>query len=172
MEAAEFCINIRTLDELVQRQGSLPVTSPAGALPTGFGVSASPSKKVSWSIPESHPQSCLCTGVVVDGEEIEADAVVIAMGPWSGQAAKWLPVPSITGQKYASIVLRPEEEISNHMLFLSYKTSSGWASHHPKQCSPSFSTPASSTCMSSHIARSNSWAWQSCWVVWEASWSN
>ena len=66
-------------------------------------------------------------GVVVDGEEVEADAVVIAMGPWSGQAAKWLPVPDITGQKYASIVLRPEEEISNHMLFLSYKTASGKA---------------------------------------------
>ncbi len=64
-------------------------------------------------------------GVVVDGEEVAADAVVIAMGPWSGQAAKWLPVPDITGQKYASIVLRPEEEISNHMLFLSYRTSSG-----------------------------------------------
>lgn len=65
------------------------------------------------------------TGVVVDGEEVEADAVVIAMGPWSGQAAKWLPVPNITGQKYASIVLRPDEDISNHMLFLSYKTNSG-----------------------------------------------
>lgn len=65
------------------------------------------------------------TGVVVDGEEVAADAVVIAMGPWSGQAAKWLPVPDITGQKYASIVLRPQEDISNHMLFLSYKTSSG-----------------------------------------------
>lgn len=61
----------------------------------------------------------------MDGEELAADAVVIAMGPWSGQAAKWLPVPDITGQKYASIVLRPQEEISNHMLFLSYKTSSG-----------------------------------------------
>lgn len=68
---------------------------------------------------------CVSAGVVVDGEEIEADAVVIAMGPWSGQAAKWLPVPDITGQKYASIVLRPEEDISNHMLFLSYRTSSG-----------------------------------------------
>ena len=65
------------------------------------------------------------TGVVVDGEEVAADAVVIAMGPWSGLAAKWLPIPSITGQKYASIVLRPQEEISNHMLFLSYRTSSG-----------------------------------------------
>ena len=63
--------------------------------------------------------------MVVDGEHIEADAVVIAMGPWSGQAAKWLPVPNITGQKYASIVLRPDEDISNHMLFLSYRTSSG-----------------------------------------------
>lgn len=29
----------------------------------------------------------------MDGEVIPADAVVIAMGPWSGQAAKWgLPV--------------------------------------------------------------------------------
>ena len=63
----------------------------------------------------------------MDGEEVEADAVVIAMGPWSGLAAKWLPVPDITGQKYASIVLRPEQEISNHMLFLSYKTTSGKA---------------------------------------------
>ena len=70
---------------------------------------------------------CGGAGVVVDGEEVKADAVVIAMGPWSGQAAKWLPVPDISGQKYASIVLRPEEEISNHMLFLSYKTTSGKA---------------------------------------------
>lgn len=69
--------------------------------------------------------SSVCAGVVVDGEEIAADSVVIAMGPWSGLAAKWLPLPSITGQKYASIVLRPDEDISNHMLFLSYRTSSG-----------------------------------------------
>ena len=74
------------------------------------------------------------TGVVVDGEEIAADAVVIAMGPWSGQAAKWLPIPSITGQKYASIVLRPEQEITNHMLFLSYKTSSGTSSYAKLGC--------------------------------------
>lgn len=72
---------------------------------------------------------CGNAGVVVDGEQVEADAVVIAMGPWSGQAAKWLPVPDITGQKYASIVLRPEEDISNHMLFLSYKTTSGRAAY-------------------------------------------
>jgi glycine/D-amino acid oxidase-like deaminating enzyme len=30
-------------------------------------------------------------GVEVDGEAIEGDAVVIAMGPWSILAAAWLP---------------------------------------------------------------------------------
>lgn len=40
---------------------------------------------------------------------VPADAVVIAMGPWSGQAAKWgLPVPAVSGQKATSIVLRPQ----------------------------------------------------------------
>ena len=35
-------------------------------------------------------------GVEVDGEVMPADAVVVAMGPWSGQAAKWgLPVPVV-----------------------------------------------------------------------------
>ena len=35
-------------------------------------------------------------GVEVDGEVMPADAVVVAMGPWSGQAAKWgLPIPAV-----------------------------------------------------------------------------
>jgi 2-polyprenyl-6-methoxyphenol hydroxylase-like FAD-dependent oxidoreductase len=35
-----------------------------------------------------------CRGVVLaDGETVEADAVVIAMGPWSVLAARWLPLP-------------------------------------------------------------------------------
>ena len=32
-------------------------------------------------------------GVEIDGEMVEADAVVIAMGPWSILAARWLPLP-------------------------------------------------------------------------------
>lgn len=41
---------------------------------------------------------------------IPADVVVIAMGPWSGEAASsWgLPVPRITGQKAHSIIIQPE----------------------------------------------------------------
>lgn len=36
------------------------------------------------------------SGVEVDGEGVPADAIVVAMGPWSGQAAKWgLPVPAV-----------------------------------------------------------------------------
>ncbi len=31
------------------------------------------------------------TGVVVDGAVLEADAVVVAMGPWSILACGWLP---------------------------------------------------------------------------------
>ncbi|KAI8463654.1 MAG: hypothetical protein J3K34DRAFT_140100 [Monoraphidium minutum] len=49
------------------------------------------------------------TGVEVEGAGlVEADAVVIALGPWSGQAAAWLPqLPRVGGQKAHSVVLRP-----------------------------------------------------------------
>lgn len=65
-------------------------------------------------------------GVEVDGEVVPADAVVIAMGPWSGQATKWgLPVPAVSGQKATSIVLRPQADISADMLFLEYRNKDG-----------------------------------------------
>ena len=43
-------------------------------------------------------------GVEVDGGVIEADAVVIAMGPWSILAARWLPLPAVFGYKGHSLV--------------------------------------------------------------------
>ncbi|MBO0739382.1 MAG: FAD-binding oxidoreductase [Alphaproteobacteria bacterium] len=43
-------------------------------------------------------------GVKVDGETIEGDAVVIAMGPWSILAAEWLPLPDVYGLKGHSLV--------------------------------------------------------------------
>jgi glycine/D-amino acid oxidase-like deaminating enzyme len=65
-------------------------------------------------------------GVEVDGEVLPADAVVVAMGPWSGQAADWgLPVPRVSGQKATSILLRPAADISADMLFLEYRNKSG-----------------------------------------------
>src|SRR5438067_1722187 len=43
-------------------------------------------------------------GVEVDGEIVEGDAVVIAMGPWSILAARWLPLPAVFGLKGHSLV--------------------------------------------------------------------
>lgn len=44
------------------------------------------------------------SGAVVDGAGIAADAVVIAMGPWSVLACQWLPLPAIHGLKGHSLV--------------------------------------------------------------------
>jgi glycine/D-amino acid oxidase-like deaminating enzyme len=44
------------------------------------------------------------TGAVIDGEAVAADAVVIALGPWSILAAAWLPLPAVYGLKGHSIV--------------------------------------------------------------------
>lgn len=42
--------------------------------------------------------------VTVDGESLAADAVVIAMGPWSILASAWLPLPAVHGLKGHSVV--------------------------------------------------------------------
>ena len=43
-------------------------------------------------------------GVEVDGRVVEADAVVIAMGPWSLLAANWMVLPAVFGQRSPSVV--------------------------------------------------------------------
>jgi glycine/D-amino acid oxidase-like deaminating enzyme len=65
------------------------------------------------------------TGVVVDGEVIEGDAVVIAMGPWSVLAAEWLPMPMIYGLKGHSLVFRTRRPVSPHALFVEYEAADG-----------------------------------------------
>jgi len=65
------------------------------------------------------------TGVVVDGEVVEGDAVVIAMGPWSVLAAQWLPLPMIYGLKGHSLVFRSRAPISPHALFVEYEAEDG-----------------------------------------------
>ena len=65
-------------------------------------------------------------GVKVDGETIPADKVIIAMGPWSGEAAKWVPsAPMISGQKAHSILVRPTEPVGPDCLFTQFHNSSG-----------------------------------------------
>ena len=64
--------------------------------------------------------------MTVDGETIPADKVIIAMGPWSGDAAMWLPkVPTISGQKAHSILVRPTQPIGAECLFTQFQNSSG-----------------------------------------------
>ena len=64
-------------------------------------------------------------GVRVDGTEIAADAVVIAMGPWSILAAQWLPLPPVAGLKGYSVVLAPRSAVPAQALFVEYESASG-----------------------------------------------
>jgi glycine/D-amino acid oxidase-like deaminating enzyme len=71
------------------------------------------------------------TGVLVDGAPLEADAVVIAMGPWSLLACQWLPLPMVYGLKGHSVVVQSGEAASPHALFVEYEAEDG-AVHAPE----------------------------------------
>ncbi len=64
-------------------------------------------------------------GVEVDGDVIEGDAVVIAMGPWSILASRWLPLPRVYGLKGHSLVFETGARISADALFLEHQEASG-----------------------------------------------
>jgi len=59
-------------------------------------------------------------GAEVDGEAVAADAVVIAMGPWSIYAAAWLPLPRVFGLKGHSLVFETGSAVPAEALFLEY----------------------------------------------------
>ncbi len=64
-------------------------------------------------------------GVIVDGERLAGDAVVIAMGPWSALAGQWLPLPAVYGLKGHSLVFRNEMPISPQALFVEFEAEDG-----------------------------------------------
>jgi glycine/D-amino acid oxidase-like deaminating enzyme len=64
-------------------------------------------------------------GVTVDGETLEADAVVLAMGPWTGRVAGRL-LPRVHGLKGYSVTLAAGE-VPAHALFVDYRTADGRA---------------------------------------------
>lgn len=68
-------------------------------------------------------------GVVVKGRDgvLDADAVVLALGPWSGRLQVVSEVFDVSGLKAHSIVLRPREpeKVTPHCLFLSYQPEPG-----------------------------------------------
>ena len=64
-------------------------------------------------------------GVEVDGEKIEGDAVVIAMGPWSILGAAWLPLPAVFGLKGHSLVFETGTRVPPEALFLEIREATG-----------------------------------------------
>jgi glycine/D-amino acid oxidase-like deaminating enzyme len=64
-------------------------------------------------------------GVEVDGSLIEADAVVIAMGPWSRVASEWTGIPAVFGQRSPSLVYDTGTDVPADALFLEYNDESG-----------------------------------------------
>lgn len=69
-----------------------------------------------------------------DGRILPADAVVIALGPWSSRLRLVADLFNVSGLKAHSVVLRPPEPavISPHALFLSYQTAPGGKTMDPE----------------------------------------
>ena len=63
-------------------------------------------------------------GVRVDGATLEADAVVLAMGPWTGRLATRLRLPRVQGLKGYSVTL-DAAGVPAHALFVEYRTADG-----------------------------------------------
>ncbi|XP_048636027.1 putative oxidoreductase TDA3 isoform X3 [Brassica napus] len=72
--------------------------------------------------------------VLEGGRVMEADSVVLAMGPWSGKFEMLSSVFRVYGTKAHSIVLEPKEPnaITPHALFLSYYPSNGGGALDPE----------------------------------------
>jgi len=64
-------------------------------------------------------------GVQFEGEALESDAVVIAMGPWSIFAAQWLPLPPVFALKGHSLVFETGATLPSEALFLEYEDPTG-----------------------------------------------
>ncbi|PYM93031.1 MAG: FAD-binding oxidoreductase [Candidatus Rokuibacteriota bacterium] len=65
-------------------------------------------------------------GVRVGGETIDADAVVLAMGPWTGRLGGRVPLPNIYGLKGYSVTL-VGADVPAHALFVDYRAADGRA---------------------------------------------
>ena len=63
--------------------------------------------------------------VAVDGETLEADAIVLAMGPWTGRV-RGVALPRIHGLKGYSVTLAAPD-VPAHALFMDYRLADGRA---------------------------------------------
>jgi glycine/D-amino acid oxidase-like deaminating enzyme len=60
-------------------------------------------------------------GVEVQGEVLEADEVVIAMGPWSQLAKAWMSLPDVYGLKGHSLLFKTGTGVPPQALFLEHR---------------------------------------------------
>ncbi len=67
-------------------------------------------------------QGSRVTAVLTEAGEIDAAAVVLALGPWTSVAAGWVNVPSVSGLKGASVVLENQRQLPAHALFAHVET--------------------------------------------------
>jgi glycine/D-amino acid oxidase-like deaminating enzyme len=65
------------------------------------------------------------TGVETDGGVIAADAVVVALGPWSLLAAGWMDLPAVFGRRSPSLVYDLGENVPADALFLEHQEENG-----------------------------------------------
>jgi glycine/D-amino acid oxidase-like deaminating enzyme len=65
------------------------------------------------------------TGVEIGGTAVKGDVVVIALGPWSILAARWLPLPAVFGLKGHSLVFDTGRRVPGEAVFLEYRERSG-----------------------------------------------
>ena len=66
------------------------------------------------------------TGVALaDGTRVDCDALVLALGPWSLLAARWLPLPPIYGLKGHSLIFRPDAPLPAEAIFAQYEEHDG-----------------------------------------------
>ena len=65
-------------------------------------------------------------GVMVDGAVLEADAAVLAVGPWMSRVARGLHLPTVYGLKGYSVTLQAPD-VPPHALFVDYRTADGRA---------------------------------------------
>jgi glycine/D-amino acid oxidase-like deaminating enzyme len=69
------------------------------------------------------PATGAVTGVVVDGAVEPADAAVLALGPWTSQAQRWMALPQVFGSRGASIVLAAD--VPGQVVFSEFLTADG-----------------------------------------------
>jgi glycine/D-amino acid oxidase-like deaminating enzyme len=87
-------------------------------------IEAAPARVCIGVVEEVVQRDGAARGVRVDGETVEADAVVLALGPWTNRVG--LRLPRVRGLKGYSVTLAGAE-VPAHALFVDYRTADGRA---------------------------------------------